>query len=112
MIDATQAIAFEEPRLATRQETAAREARFAGLESRQSRFVFRVAYSLLRNSHDAEDAVQETFLKLYRTGAWEAIESERAFLARAAWRIAVVKLRRGRGGRSPPDADQGCARGA
>src|ERR1022692_3506133 len=106
MIDATQAIAFEEPRLATRQETAAREARFAGLVERQSRFVFRVAYSLLRNSHDAEDAVQETFLKLYRTGAWEAIENERGFLARAAWRIAVDKLRRGRRATIPP----GCMR--
>ena len=112
MIDATQAIAFEEPRLATRQETAAREARFAGLVERQSRFVFRVAYSLLRNSHDAEDAVQETFLKLYRTGAWEAIENERAFLARAAWRIAVDKLRRGRRATIPLDADRALRGGA
>src|ERR1022692_4071072 len=111
MIDATQAIAFEEPRLATRQETAAREARFAGLVERQSRFVFRVAYSLLRNSHDAEDAVQETFLKLYRTGAWEAIENERAFLARAAWRIAVDKLRRGRRATIPLDADLALSKG-
>jgi RNA polymerase sigma-70 factor (ECF subfamily) len=79
-----------------RQEPAAREARFAGLVERQSRFVFRVAYALLRNSHDAEDVVQDTFLKLYRGGAWEAIENERAFLARAAWRIAVDKLKSGR----------------
>jgi RNA polymerase sigma-70 factor (ECF subfamily) len=105
MVDVTQAVAFEEPGLAARQETAAREARFAGLVERQSRFVFRVAYALLRNSHDAEDAVQETFLKLYRAGAWDAIENERAFLARAAWRIAVDKLkRRGRAAR-PLDAE-------
>jgi RNA polymerase sigma-70 factor (ECF subfamily) len=76
-----------------RQEPAAREACFAGLVERQSRFVFRVAYALLRNSHDAEDVVQDTFLKLYRAGAWEAIENERAFLARAAWRMAVDKLK-------------------
>ena len=94
-----------------------REASFAGLVERQSRFVFRVAYALLRNSHDAEDAVQETFLKLYRGGTWEAIENERAFLARVAWRIAVDKLKSGRrvttlldgelamhGGESPEDA--------
>src|ERR1017187_2089639 len=113
MIDATQAIAFEEPRLATRQETAAREARFAGLVERQSRFVFRVAYSLLRNSHDAEDAVQETFLKLYRTGAWEAIENERAFLARAAWRIAVDKqTKRGKARQEPLDAELALRGGA
>lgn len=73
-----------------------RDASFAGLVERQSRFVFRVAYALLRNSPDAEDAVQETFLKLYRGGAWEAIENERAFLARLAWRIAVDKLKSGR----------------
>jgi RNA polymerase sigma-70 factor (ECF subfamily) len=98
MIDVTQAAAFEEPGLAVRPEAAASETRFAGLVERQSRFVFRVAYALLRNSHDAEDAAQETFLKLYRAGRWDAIENERAFLARAAWRIAVDKLkRRGRG---------------
>ncbi|HXM42188.1 MAG TPA: RNA polymerase sigma factor [Bryobacteraceae bacterium] len=73
-----------------------REASFAGLVERQSRFVFRVAYALLRNSHDAEDAVQDTFLKLYRGGAWESIENERAFLARVAWRIAVDKLKSAR----------------
>ncbi|HZT30976.1 MAG TPA: RNA polymerase sigma factor [Bryobacteraceae bacterium] len=38
--------------------------------------------------------VQETFLKLYRTGAWEGIREERAFLARTAWRLAVKKLPR------------------
>jgi RNA polymerase sigma-70 factor (ECF subfamily) len=102
MLELTQAIASEEPGLATRHETAAREARFAGLVERQSRFVFRVAYALLRNSHDAEDAVQETFLKLYRSGAWDAIENERAFLARVAWRIAVDKLAKLRTTRHEP----------
>ena len=62
---------------------------FAALVTRQSRFVFRVAYAILRNSHDAEDVVQETFLKLYRSGGWEKIDNEKAFLARAAWRLAV-----------------------
>jgi RNA polymerase sigma-70 factor (ECF subfamily) len=71
---------------------AVREDRFAGLVERQSRFVFRVAYALLRNVHDAEDAVQETFLKLYRSGAWQAMEDEKAFLARAAWRVAVDRI--------------------
>jgi RNA polymerase sigma-70 factor (ECF subfamily) len=62
---------------------------FDDLVVRQSRFVFRVAYAILRNPDDSEDVVQETFLKLYRNGAWARIEDERAFLARAAWRIAV-----------------------
>ena len=33
-----------------------REEEFAALVERQSRLMFRVAYALLRNSHDAEDA--------------------------------------------------------
>jgi len=66
---------------------------FDSLVRRQSRFVFRVAYALLRNTHDAEDVAQETFLSLYRSGAWRTINDERAFLARAAWRQAVDRLR-------------------
>lgn len=66
---------------------------FASLVHRQSRFVFRVAYALLRNTYDAEDVVQETFLDLYRSDAWQKIKDERAFLARAAWRQAVDRIR-------------------
>ena len=69
------------------------EAEFTKLVQRQSRFVFRVAYSVLLNSHDAEDAVQETFLKLYRNGGWRSAENERAFLARVAWRVAIDRRR-------------------
>ena len=65
------------------------EAEFTALVQRQSRFVFRVAYAVLLNSHDAEDAVQETFLKLYRNGGWRNLDNERAFLARVAWRVAI-----------------------
>jgi len=114
MAELTQSIAFQEPGLAAREQAAAREVRFAGLVERQSRFAFRVAYSIVRNTHDAEDVVQETFLKLYRSGAWEAALQERAYLARTAWRIAVDKLRKRRdeplhpewpaGGESPESA--------
>jgi len=74
------------------------EERFAALVNRQSRFVFRVAYAVLRNSHDAEDAAQEVFLKLYRSRGWDKIEEERAYLSRVAWRIAIDRLpKTGRG---------------
>ena len=76
------------------------DARFAELVARQSRFVFRVAYAVLRNPQDAEDVVQDTFFKLHRTGAWRQMEDERAFLARAVWRLAVDRLPRP--GRLPP----------
>jgi RNA polymerase sigma-70 factor, ECF subfamily len=69
---------------------------FVALVERQSGFVFRVAYAVVRNPQDAEDVVQETFLKLYRRQAWREIRDERPFLARTAWRIAVGRLRRHR----------------
>ncbi len=65
---------------------------FESLVQRQSRFVFRVAYAIVRNSYDAEDIVQETFLKLYRSNAWHRIEDEKAFLARTTWRLAIDRL--------------------
>ena len=69
------------------------EAEFTALVRRQSRFVFRVAYAVLLNTHDAEDMVQETFLKLYRNGGWRDAKNEQAFLARVAWRAAVDRRR-------------------
>lgn len=73
--------------------TSGEEAEFTALVVRQSRFVFRVAYAVLLNAHDAEDAAQETFLKLYRHGGWQHARNERAFLARVAWRVAVDRRR-------------------
>jgi RNA polymerase sigma-70 factor (ECF subfamily) len=65
------------------------DAEFTALVERQARFVFQVAYAVLRNAHDAEDAAQETFLKLYRNHGWRQAQNERAFLARVAWRVAI-----------------------
>src|ERR1700692_4315654 len=69
------------------------EAEFTALVERQSRFVFRGVYAVLLNSHDAEDAVQEVFLKLYRNRGWRRLDNERAFLARVAWRVAIDRRR-------------------
>jgi RNA polymerase sigma-70 factor (ECF subfamily) len=65
------------------------EVRFAEMAERQARFMFRVAHGLLRNVQDAEDAVQEALLKLYRGDGWRAMEDERAFLARTVWRVGL-----------------------
>jgi RNA polymerase sigma-70 factor, ECF subfamily len=75
----------------------ARDEEFAALVERQARRMFRVAYSLLRNVADAEDAVQEAFLKLYRGEAWRRMEDERAFLARTVWRVALDRVARSSG---------------
>jgi RNA polymerase sigma-70 factor (ECF subfamily) len=72
-------------------ETDAEE--FAALVGRNAKTMFRVACSLLRNPHDAEDAVQEAFLKLYRTDGWRRMENERAFLARTVWRVALDRMK-------------------
>jgi RNA polymerase sigma-70 factor, ECF subfamily len=55
-----------------------------------SRFVYRIAYSVLRNHHDAEDATQETFLRVlrYRRGL-TGIRNLRTWLAHIAWRVAL-----------------------
>ena len=79
--------------LLRREAVSETEAAFALLVERQSRFVFRVAYAVLRNAEDAEDVVQETFLKLFRTRAWTQMQDERRFLARMTWRLAVGRVR-------------------
>lgn len=67
--------------------------KFAGLMERRWRFACKVAWSVLRNVHDAEDVAQDVFLKLLRSGTWRSIRDEKAFIARAAWRAAVDRLR-------------------
>jgi RNA polymerase sigma-70 factor (ECF subfamily) len=66
-----------------------RDRRFAETAERQARFMFRVAHGLLRSVQDAEDAVQEALLKLYRTDGWLRMEDEKAFLARTVWRVGL-----------------------
>jgi RNA polymerase sigma-70 factor (ECF subfamily) len=58
-----------------------------------ARLVFRVAYSVLRNREDAEDAAQETYIRLMRQDLGK-IEDPRLWLARVAWRVAVDRTRK------------------
>jgi RNA polymerase sigma-70 factor (ECF subfamily) len=51
--------------------------------------LFRIAYGLLRNPHDAEDAVQEALLRIYKTGGAVQIADEKAYLARTVWRTGL-----------------------
>jgi RNA polymerase sigma-70 factor, ECF subfamily len=54
------------------------------------RLIYHVAYSIVRNHHDAEDVTQETFMRALRhVGKLDEIKDMRAWLARIAWRIAV-----------------------
>lgn len=51
--------------------------------------VYRIAFSVLRNEQDAEDAAQETFLRALRSGRLKDVNDSRAWLAKIAWRIAL-----------------------
>lgn len=67
----------------------AREAFFTRVVHQHARFLYSVAGSVLRHPQDAEDAVQDALLKLYRGESWRGIADERAFLARVVWRAAL-----------------------
>lgn len=57
-----------------------------------SRLVFRIAYSVVRNHADAEDVVQEVFLRVAKHGA-DGIEDPKAWISRIAWRASVDRFR-------------------
>lgn len=62
---------------------------------KHARFVYKVAQAVLRNHHDAEDAAQETFLRLLRSRKrWAEVRDRRAWLARMAWRVALDRSKR------------------
>jgi RNA polymerase sigma-70 factor (ECF subfamily) len=63
-----------------------------------SRLVYRIAYAVLRRHHDAEDATQETFMRVLRySSKLAAVEDAKQWLARIAWRVAVDRSKqRGR----------------
>ena len=75
-----------EARTAARSEDEAVE----NLVKEHARLVYRVAYAVLRGHHDAEDAVQDTFLRVLRFGRrLAAVENRKTWLARIAWRVAI-----------------------
>jgi RNA polymerase sigma-70 factor, ECF subfamily len=64
--------------------------------------VFRIGYSVLRNAADAEDAAQETFLRMLKHRHKIAeLADRKAWVARIAWRVAVDRKR----AQSPVSAD-------
>jgi RNA polymerase sigma-70 factor, ECF subfamily len=57
-----------------------------------SRMVFRIAYSILRNHHDAEDAAQECFLRVWKQkDRLCEVSNIKTWLARIAWTTALDK---------------------
>ena len=64
------------------------------LVRQHARLVYRIAYAVLRHHHDAEDATQETFLRVLRYSRKLAgVEDHKTWLARIAWRVAIDRNR-------------------
>ncbi|MFL6386107.1 MAG: RNA polymerase sigma factor [Terriglobales bacterium] len=73
-----------------------------------SRMVFRIAYSILRNHHDAEDAAQECFLRVWKhKDCLHDVQNAKTWLARIAWTTALDKRRTGRKMLSLNDTESG-----
>jgi len=73
-----------------------------------ARMVFRIAYSILRNHHDAEDAAQECFLRVWKhKDRLHEVSNAKTWLARIAWTTALDKRRSGRKMVSLDDSESG-----
>lgn len=86
---------------------------FRGLVERHSRAVFRLAYRMTGNEHDAEDVVQEAFLRAYRRlDGFEARSQFGSWLHRIAANCAYDLLRsRARRDAEPLEGEAGEAGG-
>ena len=73
----------------------AEEQALAGLVSQFAGTLYRVAYSVLRNSADAEDAVQEAFVRVLRHRETLAeVRDQRVWLIRIVWNVVLDRKRR------------------
>ncbi len=78
-----------------RLRTQAEEDVLAALVSEYAPTLYRVAFSVLRNPADAEDAVQETFLRVLRHRETLAeVRDRRVWLIRIVWNIVLDRKRR------------------
>ena len=76
-------------------ERAQAEVDLAALVERYSRLLFRVAHSVLRTRAEAEDVVQDVFVRVIeRRRSLQAIRDMRVWLIRIAWNLALDRRRR------------------
>jgi RNA polymerase sigma-70 factor, ECF subfamily len=75
--------------------TQVEEASVEALVHQYASALYRVAYSVLRNAADAEDAVQETFLRVLKHRATlDEVRDQRVWLIRIVWNIVLDRKRR------------------
>lgn len=73
----------------------AEDALLAALVAEYAATLYRVAFSVLRNPADAEDAVQETFVRVLRHRDMLAeVRDRRVWLIRIVWNIVLDRKRR------------------
>ena len=73
----------------------AEDAAISALVNQYAAALYRVAYSVLRNPSDAEDAVQEAFLRVLRhRHALGEVRDHRVWLIRIVWNIVLDRKRR------------------
>src|SRR5580658_616201 len=73
----------------------AEEAALAALVDQYAGALYRVAFSVLRNPADAEDAVQETYLRVLRhRDTLDEVRDHRVWLIRIVWNIVLDRKRR------------------
>jgi RNA polymerase sigma-70 factor, ECF subfamily len=78
-------------------------AQLTGLVEEYSATLYRVAYSVTRNAADAEDVVQETFLRVLRhLNKLGEVRDYRVWLVRIAWNLVLDRKRRAK---SRPQTD-------
>jgi RNA polymerase sigma-70 factor, ECF subfamily len=71
------------------------EVTIAALVDEHTGTLYRVAYSVLRNAADAEDAVQETYLRVLRhRDELGEIRDHRVWLVRIVWNVVLDRKRR------------------
>jgi RNA polymerase sigma-70 factor (ECF subfamily) len=77
------------------ERTRAEEATLAALVSQYAGTLYRVAFSVLRNAADAEDAVQEAFMCVLRhRDTLDEVRDRRVWLIRIVWNIVLDRKRR------------------
>ncbi len=83
---------------------------FRVLVERHSRSVFRLAYRMTGNEQDAEDVVQETFLRAYKQlSHYESRSSFSTWLYRIAsnYSLDLIRMRKRHEDKREPDSEQG-----
>jgi RNA polymerase sigma-70 factor (ECF subfamily) len=71
------------------------DAALAALVAEYAGTLYRVAYSVLRNAADAEDAVQEAFMRVLRhQESLGEVRNQRVWLIRIVWNVVLDRKRR------------------